>query len=290
MKMFKKWFPIISAWTCRPKLTSCFFLLLVAFLVFRPEPSWAASSFIHQTPTYIGKNQTVENIVVFGSQADIDGTVTDTVIVIGGDVHLGSTAKAGMVIDWGGAVKIDPGARIGDLHTLSWNRTLRNSMIVGSSLVLLFWVLRLSLSTVLIIVPTLLTLALQPWLHRPLAYLEKSARRMVVIGFLATVVLLAIASLFAVTVIGLPLAVLLFLLYALAGFIGLAVTAVWIGKLAALHHLPEKQLWLQGLVGSTLIMAFANVPLIGPFLLLLLWLAGCGTISVWLWQKGRKKT
>lgn len=271
--------------------SNCVFLVIFLFLFLNlsgslPKAYASGHAIWSQSPTTVPAGQTVEDVVVIGNQADISGRVLDTVIVINGDVHLTSTAKADVVISIGGHIVQDPGARVHTLYSLSFSTPLRNSLEVSAVLLAALWSLRLAGSASLLLLPLLLSFLVKPMLNRTMVYIESSARRTLLTGLLASIGFLAVMALLALTIVGLPLAALLLLLYALLGLIGLTAVSTWIGKNVNPQSRQEKPLWLQSLIGAALIMAFSNVPLIGPFIFALLWILGIGASVSYLWVSG----
>jgi hypothetical protein len=271
---------------------SCFILVLLllsAVMFHSPTIHAAQKHIVRDSSTVIAKNQTVDDVVVFGSNAFIQGKVKDAVIVINGDTHLYSTAATDLVISIGGHFTQDQGAKVNQVFILSFNEPLRNDIALGSAITFGFWACRLAMSVVMVIFPVLLSMLLRKQIHRPLLYVEQSARRTGLVGFLATVCFLAVIAILAITIIGIPVALLLLLLYAITVLIGLSVVSIWISKIT-IDRDQERPLWQQSLIGSTIIMAFCNVPLIGPIILLSILCVSIGLVSIWGWGvlQGRK--
>jgi hypothetical protein len=269
--------------------------LVVALLYVGLHPVQASADIrqdvvIHR-PVNIPKGEITDEVLVFGSDAIVSGRVTDTLVVVNGNVHLTSTARTGIVIDLGGQITQDPGSRAEAVYSISFQQPFLNSLLVGSALVLAVWAMRLAISVTLIVCPVALAFIFRSRLERPVSYMEKSLRRSALTGVFASVVFLALSSVVAITIIGLPIAAILLLLYAMLGLLGFSCVSVWLGRMVNLRGVHDPPVWMKALVGAAFIVAFGNIPVVGPILLAVLWLVGIGAVTTWLWQrwKARKR-
>jgi hypothetical protein len=215
--------------------------------------------------------------------------VTDTLVVVNGNVHLTSTARTGIVIDLGGQITQDPGARADAVYSLSFQQPFLNSLLVGSVLALTVWAMRLAMSVALISFPVALAFIFRSRLERPVSYLETSLRRSALTGVLTSVVFFAFSGVVAITIIGLPIAVILLLLYVMIGLLGFSSVSVWLGSMVNLRGVHNPPVWLRALVGAVFIVAFGNIPVVGPILLVALWLVGMGSVTAWVWQRRKSR-
>lgn len=238
--------------------------------------------------TVIGPNQVVEEVVVVGHDVTVEGTVTDNLIVINGNIHLTETAKTGLVMDIGGQVTTSHGAKVRNVVSLWFRGPFQNSLAVGSVGLLVVWVIRIIISAFVLVMPVIVSFLIKPWLLPIKDYLGNSARKTGLAGLFTMVLAVGLAMLFATTIIGLPIAVVVVCVYGLMGLVGLSAASVWIGDMATHGQVYERPLWLQSLIGATLLMAFANVPLFGTLLLLLIWLLGSGAVSFFLMAQWRR--
>ncbi|UOF90703.1 hypothetical protein LSG31_23100 [Fodinisporobacter ferrooxydans] len=240
-------------------------------------------------PTVVRDHEQMENVVVIGNNADIEGIVRDTVVVINGNVHLGPHARVGLLIGIGAKVTKESGAHIDESYILAENSRFNDSIAVGLAILFATWAMRLIISVIVVVVPVLLTFALQGRIHKPLAFLETSARRMGMIGLFATVCLIALEILCGLTIIGIPLTLFLLIVSAVAGLIGLSLASVWIGKMAGSAFAMDQPIWKSAAIGSVLMMAFMNVPLLGPLFFFMIWLIGTGAVTMWIWESIRNR-
>lgn len=263
------------------------FVLAAMFLGFftGPTPVFAADGreVVSRQAVNIPQGEVAEDVLVIGNDATVSGVVYDNLVVVGGDIHLTGTARAGVVIDLGGHLTQDPGAHANAVYTLSFGQPFLNSLAIGSALVVAVWALRLALSAALVALPVLVAVLLRSYLDRPVSYVVQSVRRTGLMGLLVSVVFVALGAVSAITVIGLPITAILLCVYLALGVVGLTGVSAWIGRMTAFGA-PERPVWFQTLLGSTLLMAFGNIPMVGPILLSFAWWVGVGTVTMWLWQ------
>jgi hypothetical protein len=264
--------------------------LVLATIVGYPNVSYAAvGHIIRDSATTVARDQEVEDVVLIGNDADISGTVTDAVIVINGNVHLRSTARTGLVIDIGGTFTKDPGAKVEEEFTLSFNNAFKNTIAAGGAITFLYWACRLAMSVGMVVFPVLIVLLLNKRLQTPATFAEQSARQAGFIGFLASIGLLFIAGVFGLTIVGLPVTAVILIGYGIASLLGMSSVSIWIGRLAGRMEADNSPLWKQSLMGAIVIMAFSNIPLIGPFIFAVSLFIGIGTVYLWIWKSIRNR-
>lgn len=239
---------------------------------------------ITHSATVITTSETVKDMVVIGNDVHVAGKVTDNLIVINGTAYLSPTAHVDSIVDIGGQVLRQSGAKVNNIYTLTFNHPLLNSTVLGGALIAFLAGLQLIFSAAVVLVPVVLSFLLRTGVQTTSSYLQNSIRRIGVIGLLATVSTIAAVGGLSVTVIGIPLAALIGLAYLLFGLVGLTHVTVFIGKSLLDALTKHKEPWLQSLIGATLVMAFANVPIIGALLFACVWIIGIGTVTTWLWR------
>ncbi|WP_156039978.1 hypothetical protein [Alicyclobacillus macrosporangiidus] len=263
------------------------FVLAAMFLLFvtGPTPVFAADGrdVVSRQAVTIPQGEVAEDVLVIGNDATVSGVVYDNLVVVGGDIHLTGTARAGVVIDLGGHLTQDPGAHANAVFTLSFRQPFLNSLTIGSALVVAVWTLRLALSAALVALPVIVAVLLRSYLDRPVSYVAQSVRRTGLMGLLVSVVFVALGAVSAITVIGLPVTAILLCVYLALGVVGLTGVSAWIGRMTVFGA-PERPVWLQTLLGSTFLMAFGNIPMVGPILLTIAWWVGVGAVTMWVWQ------
>ncbi|WP_219837016.1 hypothetical protein [Paenibacillus sp. R14(2021)] len=250
----------------------------------------AKSIFEHQN-TIVPAGQTVDDVYVVGGDADISGQVQGIVVVINGNLHLGSTAKiSGVIVVIGGKVDQDPGAVLGDdIYDISLDNATQNSLLIGGGLVLSLWVLQLAGSLLMVLVPVLIrVLSKKKMIAFTERYQRESMGRLLYAGFLSGLVIAALSALLLVTVIGIPILVLILLALLIALAIGITVISYRIGdRIKGSEQMPD---WLKVLIGASMLTAFSSIPLIGWMLLLVAGLLSLGICTQWIAGKRKKKT
>ncbi|OKQ00363.1 hypothetical protein A3849_01300 [Paenibacillus sp. P46E] len=250
-----------------------------------PGMASARGIFEHQNIS-VPVGQTVDDVYVVGGNAEIFGQVTGVTVVVNGDLHLGRTADIkGLVVVIGGLVKQDQGAVLGDdIYNISLDTSTQNSLLIGGGIALGLWVLQLAASLLMVLIPILLRLAGK---QKIAAFTDRyplsSVRRLLVIGFLGTLILAALSALLLVTVIGIPVIILLLLMMVIALAFGSTVVSFRIGEL--FHGAGQMSDWMKVLVGAAILTAFVNIPFVGFILFVLLLMISIGICVQWIFRK-----
>ncbi|WP_067618093.1 hypothetical protein [Alicyclobacillus acidiphilus] len=244
---------------------------------------------ISQSTTTIPKGQSIADVVVLGHNVNVSGNVYELLFVVNGDIHLGPTARADMVIDLGGTVREAPGAHVNQLFHISLTTPFWNGALVGVLLAAMVWGGFLFLSIVMVMLSVIVTWVLRNRLHVPLNTMDRSIRKTGVIGLLTSIGAIAVIALLSITIIGIPLAGVFALVYAVVGVIGLGLVSLWLGKFAFRNSSTERPAWLMTLLGSSLLAAFCNIPFVGLVLFALFWCVGVGVTTVWGWNAWRTR-
>lgn len=229
--------------------------------------------------TTIPQNESVEDMLVLGHNVDVRGTVSEILVVFQGDVTLEPSSHTHLVVNIGGRINQKPGAQVDGLYHASLKSPFWGGVAIGGLLAVLTWMGMLAVSVALVVLASLLALAFRS-ARIPLASTDASVRRLGVIGLLASIATLAVCSLFALTVVGLPVTVVLFLVYLGSGCIGFGIASLWIGRLVW-RDSEQVASWRVAMLGAILITAFMNIPVIGLLLFAVVWLIGMGAVLMW---------
>jgi|GEM_PF-2855260 len=262
--------------------------LLLSTLALLPHGVAAAATqseaLLSRHYTVIQQGQVVKDVLVVGHDALVRGKVPEILVVVDGNLHLTSTAQAGIVVDLGGTFTQDPGAQVEQLFHAAMSTPFWDGTLLGVLGAVLLWASILAIGIAIIILSMLIAVALRHQVATPLAHMEQSVRRVGFIGVFVSLAALAIAALAAVTVVGLPVTVALVIVYLVLGAVGLALTSLWLGKLAMRNSHNELSIWALSLLGSSLLVAFSCIPFIGLLLFAIVWLVGIGTVTSWLME------
>ncbi|RIV29209.1 hypothetical protein D2Q93_01155 [Alicyclobacillaceae bacterium I2511] len=269
--------------------------LLLVGLGISTQTVFAATNPLHTettqpTPTVIPQGKVIDHVVVVGHNAIVNGQVTDTVLVIDGDLLLGAHSNTDLVIDLGGSIRTEPGAQTHAVYAVSMTSQFRNSLLVGGVLLLILWGAWVAFSVVLVTLPIGGVFIFRPWLEVPLGQLRQSVHRSGWIGLLLSLVFLAIMTLLSVTLVALPVAVVFAVLYLVFGIMGWTAVSLWMGKLI-LRHRPQAQSqsrWQEALIGAAVAMMLTNIPVVGWLLFIMLWCIGVGAVTQWLMRLNQR--
>jgi hypothetical protein len=100
-------------------------------------------------------------------------------------------------------------------------------------------------------------------------------------------ILTAISILLIVTIIGIPLLIVVLIIMIAAFALGGTVVSYRIGELN--KGTSQKSEWIKVLIGASVIVAFANIPIIGWIVIGLVMLISLGISTQWIAGKLRKK-
>jgi hypothetical protein len=263
-------------------------LMFYALMFIMPTNAMAKGVFEHQN-TIVPGNQTVDDVVVVGGDATIMGTVNDSVVVINGNVDLKASAKInGFVLVLGGNVQQEQGAVVMDeIINLSFDNATKNSLLIGGGLVVGTWLVQLALNVLLVMLPVLTVYLCKQRINPFVDHARKSPGYLLYIGFFSSLILIALTVLLLVTIIGIPFAILIMVIVALAFIIGMAALSILIGE--RIQWTMGRSEWLIALTGSILLVSFMNIPFIGVILFFGVLLFSIGFMTLWLLGKIRRK-
>ncbi|MCJ8013620.1 hypothetical protein MUG84_18000 [Paenibacillus sp. KQZ6P-2] len=271
----------------RKLLYTVFCFLLMMILI--PGIASAKSIFEHQNTT-VPVGQTVNDVYVVGGDAEVSGNVTGIVVVINGNLHLGSKAVVnGVVVVIGGDVKQDPGAVLGDdIYNFSLDNATQNSLLIGGGLMLGLRLLQLVGSLLLILIPVLIRVMGRQKIATFIdQYHHVSMGRLLFAGFLSGLVITALCTLLLISVIGIP--ILIPILLMIVGAVTLGITIVS-SRLGGMFNVPvQKSEWMKVTIGAVILTGLVNIPFVGWIVLTLLILISFGISTQWLVGKLQKK-
>jgi hypothetical protein len=266
-------------------------MIALSFMLYLNLPSTTlAKGFFEHQDTVISVSQTVNEVVVVGGDATVSGNVENNVIVVNGDAIIKSTAHIkGMVLVIGGKITQDTGAVIeDDIIGISLDNSTKNSLLIGSGLLVSVWILQFLISLLLIALPMLLVFLLKQRLN-PFVQLVRSKSGLALgVGFFSSLLAIAISILLIITFIGIPLILIILLLIALSVFLGITALSLILGEQIKLM-LPRKQVWFTTGLGATVIVSLLNIPIVGIILMLgIIWLS-LGIITMWVFGIVKRK-
>lgn len=256
-----------------------------------PGSHSSREALVSERSTLIPQNESVEDVLVLGHNVTVAGRVSEILIVLDGNVHLKSHSDTRLVVDVGGTVTQERGAHVNAMYHFSLNTPFWNGALFGVTFALLAWAVMLAVSVGLVILAVLVAVAMRNQ-RIPLGNQDSSMRRMGVLGVLVSIVSLAVISILGLTLVGIPIATVIALLYLALGIIGFAMTSLWMGGVVLRMRERDRPNHVQTLVGAILLTAFMNIPFVGLLLFILMWFVGVGAATTWFsdfWRRTRRR-
>lgn len=270
-------------------------LLGIALLLLFPGNALAdeLSAQFGGNPLVVPVGHSVESIFALSTDAHIGGSVRDVVLVINGDIYLEPTAQTDLVIDLGGQV-FNPTnviAKTG-VFRLSLTPQFVNQLFFGLAMILGLWLARLIISVLGIVLVTGLGFLLRKRAQQGVNLLQTSYLRLLAIGLAASLILSGLIILLSLTVIGIPLAILLFIMGTIAVLLGILPVMEYIGQKNLSPRLLEYPSLSKWFIFALLLVAVLNLPLIGIIVLLGVAFTGLGVVLTtgWIYFKERRST
>lgn len=263
--------------------------LVAICLAIVPQSTFAASLFEHQDTTIL-VNQVVDDVVVVGGDVTIAGTVGNAVVVVNGDVRFEPTAVVkGAIVVIGGKLRQEEGAVVtNDVVNIAFDDATSNSLLIGAGLIIGLSALKLSASIVMIALPVLFV-ALGK--RRATAFAERYRSapkgKLLAVGFFAGVLLVAASVMLLLSIVGIPLIVVLAILFAAALALGLTVVSAAIGD--RIRFAADRADWAKCGVGAMILVSAMNVPIFGIFLSIALSFFSLGVATSWLFSKMKRR-
>jgi cytoskeletal protein CcmA (bactofilin family) len=232
--------------------------------------------------TVLANGRVRQNLLISGGAVVLDGVVDGSVDITGGELRVGPRAVIAGNLRYqvpARNVRIDSAAHIGGTVTALPARDWRGALRFFRALWLIGFLIAGAVAVAL--APRFATEAAERLRERP----GPSA----LIGFLWLIIVPIIAVLVAMTVIGLPLGLLAFAVYAVLLYLGRAVLAVWLGRLVlGTRVAPGRTGAIASfLTGGIIIVLLGLLPGIGSLALLVASLLGVGAllIAIRMWAR-----
>jgi cytoskeletal protein CcmA (bactofilin family) len=232
--------------------------------------------------TVLTNGRVRQNLLISGGAVVLDGVVDGSVDITAGELRVGPRAVIAGNLRYrvpARNVRIDSAAHIGGTVTALPAQDWRGALRFFRALWLIGFLIAGAVAVAL--APRFATEAAERLRERP----GPSA----LIGFLWLIIVPIIAVLVAMTVIGLPLGLLAFAVYAVLLYLGRAVLAVWLGRLVLGTRVgPGRAGAIASfLTGGIIIVLLGLLPGIGPLALLVASLLGVGAllIAIRMWAR-----
>jgi hypothetical protein len=259
-------------------------MMMITSLLINPVLA-AGKNILNQKETIVPKNEKVENVIVLGDNATINGEVKVAVIVVNGNLQINKTANIkGPVLVIGGEINQEIGARVTEpIISLKFNDQTKNSFILGGILFLASWIVRLALSILLVIVTVIAGLSTKNKLNHIPDEMNMKPGKLIVTGFISSLAIIALSVLLTIIIIGIPVVILIIIGVLVSLVIGMVFISKQFGNQMRLFD--GKPGWLVLLTGSTLIVSAINFPLIGGIIFLIISWFSLGLSVSWIYYK-----
>lgn len=248
---------------------------------------------------------TVKNdVVAIGGDVDITGPVQQSVIVIGGNAFINEEIKGDLLVV-GGSIQLGPQGIIGrDLimvgGTLSKDPQTqilgteteiniphfftdfpKSFTLFGVSLATFIFIILLIGSVLMALLVLLIGLTFADGLTRSKDYALRFPGKSFLIGLLFAIFFVPISIVLLITIIGIPLLLLFWLVYGILALWGLAVIADILGE-KVLHIIgyQKDSPVLRLVIGVVLIILISHIPFIGWFVILLFKIMAIGIAAI----------
>ncbi|WAH38362.1 hypothetical protein [Alicyclobacillus dauci] len=225
----------------------------------------------------INKGQNLHDLMVIGKDLNIAGNVQDNLVAIDCNVRIEAGGHVDTLLAIGGKVTKSQQASVRNALLFTPAGGILNHLALGIAFVSLASLLKFAASVFLVFSSVAFSVLLKSWLHKPLSLLGRSVRKMFAIGIVASLGILAFIVGFGATGIGLPVAVILTLLYGILGLIGIAYISVFLGRMILHPYRADAHVSVLALTGSILIVAGSNIPVVGILLFAVAWCTGTST-------------
>lgn len=265
-------------------LLSFMVMVIISALLLTPVLA-DEKNIVNQKETIIPKNEKVENVIVLGDNATINGEVRVAVVVINGNLQINKTANIkGPVLVIGGQINQEIGAKVTEpIISLNLNDQTKNSFILGGLLFLASWITRLALSILLVLITVIAGIATKHKFNSLPERLTMKPGRMIITGFISSLALFAISVLLTILIIGIPIVIIILIGVIISLIAGLIFLSGQLGSQLKLFEGKPK--WLVLLAGSSFIVAAINFPLFGGIILLIISWFSLGLTVSWLYYK-----
>ncbi|MBS4174079.1 hypothetical protein [Bacillus sp. FJAT-49736] len=270
-------------------LFSSLVILIISSLLLNPALA-AEKNVLNQKETVIPKNEKVENVIVLGNNATINGEVKVAVVVINGNLQINKTANIkGPVLVIGGQINQEIGAKVTEpIISLNFNDQTKDSFILGGLIFLASWIIRLAISILLVLITVIVGIATKHRLNALPEGIALKPGKLIITGFISSLALLVVSVLLTILIIGIPVVILILIGVLISFVIGLVFVSGQLGN--QFRMFEGKPKWVALLAGSALIVAAANFPLFGGILLLVLSWFSIGLSVSWLHYKFTNRT
>lgn len=254
-------------------------LLALSLLAVACLPSWSEASTLlrFNEPGVVAAGQEVQEVLILNNTAEIRGKVLGNVVVLGGAIHLKAGAYVGGdVVCLGGKIYLDPsavvvGTKVEVGGNINWSSLPLFSL---ARLLLVGFLYKVATAVFLLLLSVFLVLMWPDQIRFAAAHASADLVTSSLVGMLAMALLIPLGVGFAVTILGLPLALALFAFLLVASWFGVASMAYLVGTKLSPRFSP-----FLAVIAGLIVLKFVHfVPFIGGVLYFIAILPGLGAI------------
>lgn len=240
-------------------------------------PTGAGEDLFVTNNAYVGKDHVVRDVFVLGNVV-VEGTVTGSVVLFGGNARLVRGARVGKdVIAFGGSVDIDEGVEVGgDVAALfgAMRRGAPNQDATRGEPNAEWWPAffaevfeNLTRSVIAWLFGALLLAIAAPRLNLLREEVERRPLRNLGVGFLTLLGAVMLLIILVFTLIGIPLAVLLAIVGAVVTYLAVSAVPLAVGRRITSHRSDNPYVHLA--IGCGVVFVVVSIPVIGTLFSLL---------------------
>ena len=291
----------VHAW--RALLLAVAILIIGAFpalaqVTSEPRSAAAPSSILVgiQNDVSLAAGESADAVFVIDSQAQIAGTAKG-VVAIDADVVIASGATVDSIFAVGGTLQVAAGATVKDIAYSGTELDVAEGTVTGKvgdvkddfGDVAAILAAAIAIFALFIFIGWLLAVLLSALLlvafgtdqaRRAAANIGGDVLKTLVVGFLMLIVPWAIIGLLAITVVGLPLAIGLGVMWGFVAFLGYLVVGLWLGERILSRSRTAARPYGAAFLGTLILILLSWIPLVSP---LVTWF-GVGAVTLAGWR------
>jgi len=267
-------------------------IVLMFFMLIFSVPAIASpltvGNIVSFSDVTVQADEHVKSILIVGADAHISGYVDDEVVIINGNAFLSSNAKVkDHVVVLGGKILAEEGAFVREgIIQFGGELLALNSLLIAGLMVSIIWFVQFIVTVALLVIPIVTVWLRQNLIEEIRQVIKDHKIKAGVLGILGIIASLIIIAIFSLSVIGIPVALMLFALMLVVIALGLGAISSSIGdSLSNYINIKNSKTYFSVLVGSLLIALIFNIPLIGLLVLCVVMSVGFGGVLIKLGTK-----
>lgn len=273
------------------KVLKCLALCLV-LMTATVSPVLAATitggNIVNFADTEVSADTTLDTVIVMNGNATIAGKIKEDVVVVNGNAILTPTANIReRVIVLGGNLEAQPGAVIGKgVFHIGGNYPIASTLAAAGLIVLLLGFIKIVITITIIVIPILVAWLWKTKTQEASEIITQNPGKIIMTGLLGSLAIAALCVLLALTLIGIPVALILVLMALAVSVWGLGAVCCAFGRVLPLKAVPgERGTFMSTLYGAILLGLVFNVPFVGVVILKVCLIVAFGAVILGLFTK-----